>query len=959
MKERFAIITFVPACLFMMAAMINGSPAKNDNDITVRYGRDIRPLLSDRCFLCHGPDRETQKAGLRLDSFGEATLVRDGQAAIVPGDPEQSLLWKRITTDNPRKKMPPEDSGKHRLAPEELERIRTWIESGAEYEPHWAFAAIEKPAPPPLDNAQWCKNPIDVFILDELRSAGMRPNDEADRRTLARRVFLDLTGLPPTPEEIDLFLSDAEPNAYERLVDRLLTEEPYVTRYAERMATPWLDLSRYADTSGIHMDNGRTIWPWRDWVLDAYRTNMPYDQFVVEQLAGDLIENASTAQMVASGFNRNHTITDEGGAIDEEYLLEYAVDRTNTVGTVFLGLTVGCGRCHDHKFDPISTEEFYSLLAFSNNNEEPGIYSQTADPYRAYEPAYSLISDTERKRIEGFVTLIDELKAEQAIRTPEEQKLLEEFRTTLFAEGEWTWETPSVLSARSESASTFTIGDDSSVLVGGEAPANDEYVITLSTESTDLRAIALEVIADPALPAGRVGRADNGNAIMSGFTAEVVSVTDPSQRRALNLTWAWADIEQANGDYKVANVLRPDDGRVWAVDAHTTPGNRIAMFTTAEPFGFEGGSTVELRLGFTSPYPKHSFGKLRTRLGHTQESALARLPIASTNWYIAGPYPTASGEEAYDTAFGPEESGPLAFGKNYGGYSWRYASGVREAEIVTLAQVIGAEYVGRELYVPSSREVQLSLGSDDGLQVYLNGELVHENRISRGAAPDQDVVSMTLQPGRNTLVCKVINTGGPAAIYHRQVPQETELPHGTVSFLLPEDALPEKILTQARIDWRSRYSPDYQRISGEIKAVEQAKESAESGIPQTMVMQERSEVRPTYVLARGMYDQPIMDRPVERGVPQVLGTLGKSDQSASRIDLAEWLIGDENTLTARVTVNRFWELLFGTGLVETSDDFGLQGSWPSHPELLDWLAVEFKNNGWDCLLYTSPSPRDS
>ncbi|MCH2161783.1 MAG: PSD1 and planctomycete cytochrome C domain-containing protein [Phycisphaerales bacterium] len=929
-----------------LAANILAAPLFGNDDLDIRYGRDIRPLLADRCFLCHGPDRAQRMADLRLDGFEFATELRDGHAAIVPGDPEASLLWQRISSDNPRKMMPPADSGKHALEPEELERIRLWIESGAEYEPHWAFSALNKPEIPGVSNPESCRNEIDRFVVRKLDEAGLEPNPTAAPETLVRRVYLDLTGLPPTPEEVDAYLADKDPKAYEHLIDRLLSTEPYRSRHAERMATPWLDLARYADTSGIHMDAGRSIWPWRDWVLEAYRQNMPYDRFVIEQLAGDILPDRSPDQLVATGFNRNHVTSDEGGAINEEYLLEYAVDRTNTVGTVFLGLSVGCARCHDHKFDPVSTEEFYGLLAFFNNNQEPGVYSQIPDANRALEPAFEVMSDEERSQLDELTKMLADLQARRDQPSPDEAERIADFRTELKNVDGWNWTMPTPENGTSTGGSTLELQADGSWLASGENPAKDSYVLQIATDQTDLRALLLEALPDPSLPNGRVGRAPNGNAVLSGFSAEVISREDPTQRRPLTINWAWADLEQPDGDFQVANAIRPDDGRVWAVSGHQKPGSRVAMFTTAEPFGYEGGSIVEVTLGFESPYAQHSFGKVRMQLGSPTETALARLPVANTSWYIVGPYPATTGAEAYDTKYGPEEAGPLAFGKKYGAYTWRYAPGVKEAENVRLAQGIGAEYVAREIHAPTARDLAVSLGSDDGIQVYLNGELIHEARVNRSVAPDQERVTVPLRAGANTLVCKIVNTGGVGGIYHRQDPPADQHSRELVAFTIPDELLREEARTAANSAWRMIHSSEYQVLTGEIKAVQQGYDKAVQGVSKTMVMQERTEMRPTYVYNRGLYSQPDMNRPVQRGVPSVLGALS-TETTPTRIDLAEWIVGEENPLTARVTVNRFWELFFGRGLVITSDDFGLQGSWPTHPELLDWMAIEFKESGWD------------
>ncbi len=331
------------------------------------FQRDVRPLLSDACFHCHGPDPETRMAGLRLDLEEAAFAQRPNGAPIVPGDPSASLLYQRITHEQSALRMPPEYSHKT-LQPEDIQKIKEWIEEGAKWSEHWAYTALERPEPPSVQDAKWTKNPIDRFILAKLEDAGLEPAPEADRRTLIRRVSLDLTGLPPTPAEVEAFVNDRSPDAYENLVDRLLASPAY----GEHRARYWLDAARYADTHGLHIDNYREMWPYRDWVIEAFNQNMPFDQFTVEQLAGDLLENPTREQLIATGFHRCNVTTNEGGVIDEEVAAIYAKDRVDTTGTVWLGLTVGCATCHDHKFDPITQKDFYSMAAFfRNTTQEP------------------------------------------------------------------------------------------------------------------------------------------------------------------------------------------------------------------------------------------------------------------------------------------------------------------------------------------------------------------------------------------------------------------------------------------------------------------------------------------------------------------------------------------------------------------------------------------------------------
>ena len=924
---------------------VEAIPMENSASV-VEYGRDIRPILSDRCFHCHGPDDEARQASLRLDMFDSAVATRGNSQAIVPGDAAASLLWQRINSTDPDLQMPPTNSGKHRLDEDERALIRRWIDGGAVYQEHWAFQDLIRPSVPWQDSQDWCRNEIDHFILDAARKNATTPNPETDRSTLARRVFLDLTGLPPSTEELDRFLNDDDPQAYANLIDMLLNSEPYQTRYAERMTTPWLDLARYGDTSGIHMDAGRSIWPWRDWVVEAYRQNMPFDQFVIDQLAGDLADRPTSDQIIASGFNRNHVTSDEGGAIDEEYRLMYAIDRTNTVGSVFLGMTVGCAQCHDHKFDPISTEEYYSLLAFFNNNEEPGIYTQSTDPNRAMEPAFEILNEDERVQLSQLESYLETILAEQAMIRPEEADEIDAFRVELVKSGHWEWKRGVVGHTSSSHGTLLKLQADGSLLASGPVPDVDDYVISLSTNATGIRALMIEFMEHPSLPNGRLGRSPNGNAIMSGFSAEIASLKDPQRRRPLTVTWAWADIEQENGDFKVANTLRPDDGRVWAMDAHRQSGNRVAIFTTEEPFGYEEGTNVTVTLNFHSPFPKHSPGRVRVSVGMANQSGLEHLPPARTNWYIAGPYTGGDATQHYETHYGPEEPGPLRFDKSYRNQSWRYAPGMKEAEDVTLAAGPGAEYVGCEVYVPTARVMNVSLGSDDGVMVYRNGHIVHENRINRGLTQGRDALKLELEPGRNTLVFKVVNTGGPGGIHHDEIPPSEQYTAEMVAYLLPDAVISDHARTLASSAWRRRYSRDFLNAERNLEATRNQISSLKTNIPRTMVMKERDEIQPTYVMLRGAYDEPDLNRPVSRNVPAVLGAI-EVDGTPDRADLARWLVGNQNPITARVTVNRIWDMLFGRGLVDTVEDFGYQGAWPSHPELLDWLAVELRENDWN------------
>ena len=506
-----------------------GAGGEPEGPDEVRYGRDVRRLLSDRCFQCHGSDPETRAVDLRLDTREGALEDRGGYSAVSPGDVEDSELWMRITSDDPDEVMPPPEAKKRPLSADDIDVLARWIAAGAEYEPHWSFVAPELPEVPAVQDEAWPRNEIDRFVLAGLEARGVAPSADADPATLLRRVFLDLTGLPPTVDELDAFLAEAAidlERAYGDVVERLFTEEPWRSRLAERLATPWLDPSRYADTIGIHTDNGRQMWLWRDVVLRAFRDNLPYDEFVTEQLAGDLLPDATTDQIIASGFNRNHVITDEGGAIDAEYLVEYAVDRANTTSAVFLGLTAGCARCHDHKFDPFTQEDFYSFFAFFNSNEEPGLYTQTQDANRAYEPFLEVPTPEQAERLDAIATRHAEVVRRLEEPLPGEDERREAAIAELVRDAGVAWTVPAVVGASSSDPRVSLVPDAHGVIVPeGPMPPHEDYVVELRSDAADLRALLIEMLGTEGEGPG-AGRPDHGNAVVSSVLLEA----RPSER---------------------------------------------------------------------------------------------------------------------------------------------------------------------------------------------------------------------------------------------------------------------------------------------------------------------------------------------------------------------------------------------------------------------------------------------
>lgn len=921
-------------------------PGETDAKLRLRYGRDIRPLLSDRCFKCHGQDEKARAEGLRLDVRDGALAARKAGSPIVPGKPDESLLIKRILTDDPDDIMPPPSAGKKPLTADEKALLRRWIAEGAEYEPHWAFVPPTRGETPKVKMPGWVKNEIDAYVMSALEGVGLTPSEPADSETLVRRVYLDLTGLPPTPEEVKAFVTDGSSDALEKLVDRLFTQEPYRTRTAERLTMPWLDQARYADTNGIHMDAGRQMWLWRDWVINAFRDNMPYDRFIVEQLAGDLIPDATVQQKIASGFNRNHVATDEGGAIPEEYLVEYAAERTATTSSVLLGVTMSCVRCHDHKFDPFTQNDYYSMFSFFNSIEEPGLYSQLPDPQRAFEPFIVVPTAEQIAKREELAKALSDLKTRLETPSPEEDAQRQKFFADLSAENAARWADATLVSASALGGGTLTSQPDQSVLATGENPDKDEFTLVYKTNATGLNAISLEALLDPSMFQGRVGRAFNGNAVLSKLSAKVTSLADPSQSRDILFNWAWADHEQPNGDFRIVATFHPSPAAGWAVQGYDMKEDRLALFRASEPFGYEGGSEIRVTLSFDSQYDKHTLGRVRASFGGLSDADL--LPTTLGSWHRVGPFMQGTTEEAYTKHYGPEDFNSLDLTHDFGGgLKWAFPGPLPDG-VVSNSLFGGAAvtYLGRYVYAPSARKVTVSLGSDDGFQLFVNGAMVAENRTDRGAAPDQDKATVDLKPGENLVVMKVVNTGGPGGFYFRMLEDGQALPKDLVAALAPPAARSEARAHAMNTAWKMQYSTRYRDLTKGVAANEQETAMLDAAAPKTMVMKDLPNVRDTFVLKRGEYDKPDKSRPVGRAIPAALGKL-PDGAPANRLGLAQWIVSAENPLTTRVVVNHYWEMLFGRGIVRTSEDFGYQGEWPSHPELLNTLAVDFRESGWD------------
>ncbi|MHA3775680.1 PSD1 and planctomycete cytochrome C domain-containing protein [Verrucomicrobiota bacterium sgz303538] len=797
--------TTVLAIFWGLSALAGVVQAADTLPTEISFNRDIRPILSDNCFACHGPDKKARKADLRLDTREGATEVHDGVAAIVPGHTNRSELLNRIVSHDPDEVMPPPKS-ERKLGGRQIALFKRWVEQGAKWESHWSLIAPKRPELPAVSNESWCRTPIDRFILACLDREKLRPTAEADRATLIRRVTYDLTGLPPTLQEVDAFLTDPAPDAYERVVDRLLASP----RYGEKLALHWLDLARYADTHGYHLDAGRDMSLWRDWVINAFNRNLPYDKFVLWQLAGDLLPNATAEQKIATGFCRNNMINFEGGADPQEYHTQYVLDRVNTFGTAFLGLTVGCAQCHDHKFDPISQKEYYQLYAYFNAVPEKGLDGRNGNA----EPLMAMPTPEQQAAIDRLKARISEREKEQAKAAAEADNAQREWELANAAAQpqdsvKWSVLTPE--NVHSFNGATMAILRDNSVLATGQNPATDVIEVIARTDRTGITALRLAALTDQTLYGDGPGRASNGNFVLTEIEVEATSIADKSKTQRIRLNSADADYSQENYDITKAIDGNPRTG--WAVDGNVKHEQRIAWFAAAEPFGYEGGTELRVRMHFESMSNAHVIG--RARFAITSDPAAAKI-------------------------------------------------------------------------------------------------------------------------GKMPLLVRTI-------------------------LERPEGERTKKQQDQLREFYRKQFWPALVQADGEIVRMRKELEGAKKQVPNVMVMAEMEKPRETYVLNRGQFNQP--GDKVEPGVPASLPPL-PAGAPKNRLALAQWITDPQHPLLARVTVNRFWKLAMGGGLVKTLNDFGSQAEWPSHPELLDWLATEFTESEWDVkhmlrLVVTSATYRQS
>ncbi len=900
------------------------------------FSREIRPILSNNCFFCHGPDEKVREADVRIDQRRDAFRDRGDYALIVPGKPEESELYLRIS--DPDDPMPPENSGKA-LTAEQIASIKSWIEAGAVWDEHWAYQ-VPRRQPVPESDSDWARNDIDRFIIGRLASEGLAPEPEADPETLLRRLTLDLTGLPPTLEELDAFLGDESGEAYERQVDRLLGSP----RFGEHVARAWLDAARYGDTHGFHLDNERQIWPYRDWVIDSLNDNKPFDRFTIEQLAGDLFPDATIDQHVATGFQRLNPTTAEGGFIEEEYLVKYAVDRVETMSTVFMGTTVVCAQCHDHKYDPVSQKEFYELFAFFNNTAEAASDGNQPSPAPIVKvpslEQVELLAQFEERTTQAETRLDEPLPEVDARQTDWEH----EWRERLAQR----WEPLEVRACATREGTTLRCLEDGSIVAEGENPDREMYEILAHTDLAGVTALRLEVLTEASAPLEQsVGRAVNGNFVLGDVQLQAAPGGRPSAFVDVPLVGAAADHSQDN--WPITATIDQDPGTGWAI-LPAERADHTALFVPGAPLGEQGGSLLRLRLGFDSVHAKHSLARFRL----WASSDVALTPARFDNWYTLGPFPNEEkGDIAFDRDYGVETT-PIDPGEpSEAELRWSERPEWRDGEIHTLEGEICATYLFRELHVSEDQQLTLALGSDDAIKVWCNTELVLSERVARPAARDQNRVTLSLKAGVNRLLMKIVNFGGGYGFVTEVVDEAYGgLPLDIAHVLERNTAPTPEQEHDLRRFFRQQHSPEYEELLGELEGVQVEAAALEAEIPSTLVAEERMEIRPAHVLIRGNYTRK--GEEVTPDTPSFLPPLGTGDTTGdtekgrrTRMDLARWLVDGKHPLTARVTVNRLWQELFGIGLVKTSEDFGSQGEFPAHPELLDYLALEFSEGGWD------------
>ena len=903
----------------------------------VDFNHEIRPLISANCYHCHGPDEGSRKAKLRLDLREDALKDRDGVRAIVPGNPSESEMLFRVRSTDPDEVMPPPKEG-HSLTEADVALLTRWIEEGAEYKAHWSFTKPTQPVPPTATRADGTPlAPIDAFIQGRLFKAGLTPSAEADPHTLLRRVTLDLTGLPPTPEETSAFIRDQSPDVYSNAVDHLLASPAY----GERWARMWLDLARYADSTGYGSDKFRmNVWPYRDWVIGAFNRNTPYDQFTTEQLAGDLLSNPTQDQLAATAFHRNTMTNVEGGTIDEEYRVAAVKDRIATTAQVWTGLTMQCAQCHTHKFDPIAHKDYYSFFA---------IFNQTEDSDREdEEPKLALPTKEQKAATERLQFEIAALEAKLRETPPELEAEQHDWEAQMMQRVDWTVLEPTLMSGGS--GVNLSRRDDGSVFVeGGGIYQSTPYTVEAQTPLKGITAFRLEALPDPALPGNGPGLA-NGKAVLSEFRVKTsqanpklvsgrfIRVSVPGDGKILSL----AEVEVFSGGENIARMGKATQSSIGyegppnlAID-----GNTEGDFTKSKTTHTDNESNPwwELDLGREVPIERVALWN-RTDAGHNTRLGGAKAVVLDANRQEISSLTLPSSPEA-KTDFTSGAVGRVV--------AFQSASADFEQTDWTAAEAIDgvADDKSGWAFAPETGKAHA---------------IIFEAAASLGDDETKLTVQLEQKRGENHRLGRFRISATSARLPIRELPPAIK----AVLALEPTER------DDAQRDTLGAYFRPLSKTLAEPYAQMVAKKKELAGInPVALpVLRELAgdRRRVTHLMNKGNYLTP--GEKVGPALPAAFAAFLPPEQAQTRLDVARWLFHPENPLTARVTVNRFWAQLFGTGLVETEEDFGTQGALPTHPELLDWLATTFQapkpaGLGWDVkallkLIVTSKTYRQS
>jgi hypothetical protein len=896
--------------LIVLLASISAIAADKKTAATepVDFSSQIRPIISSKCFACHGQDESSRKAKLRLDLREESIKERKGRQAIVPGDPAKSELVARITSPDPDEVMPPPKTG-HKLSAAEIDLLRRWIEQGAAYSPHWAFVKPERPPLPKVKTRSWPRNPIDFFVLEKLEKNGLKPSPEADPYALIRRLSLDLTGLPPTPQEVDAFVNDKRQDAYERLVDRLLDSPAY----GERWARVWLDLARYADSAGYGSDPLRpNIWPWRDWVVNALNRNLPFDRFTIEQIAGDLLPEATDEQRIATGFHRNTMTNTEGGTDDEEFRVAAVKDRANTTAQVWMGLTMGCAQCHTHKYDPITHREYYQFYGFFNQTED----NDQPDE----KPTLPLPTKEQREKMDQLKTGIGDLEQQRSKTTPEFESELAEWEEAQAKGIDWIALEP--IEAKSTGGGTLTTLSENSVLAGGNSPETDTYIVKIRTELTNITALRLELLPHESLPGQGPGRAaETGKAILNEFQLAVRSATNelpkarfirvelPGTHRILSL----AEVQVFDGTGNVAirgaatqSSTEPGAEARRAIDGNTIGDIEALSLAMTQA---EDNPWWELDLGTDTPLDEIAIWNRTDRgLG----TRLADFKILALD---------TQRKTAWEKSVGSPPA-PVAYFRV-------------PAEKSVKLQNASADYSDKEFDAAKAID-----GNTDAKNGWGIGD-----KTGRAHAASFELETNSVPEAGSLLVFTLVQKYGTNhTLGHFRISATTqprpvrELPENIKQVLaLDPDGRSDQQREEVANYFRD-FAPSLAKVNEELKSLRKELEGIKPVALPVMRDLAADKTRETKILNKGNFLDP--GDKVDPGVPAAFNPF-PSGAPTNRLGLARWLMSRDNPLTARVAVNRIWAQLFGSGIVETEEDFGTQGSLPSHRDLLDWLAVEF------------------